>query len=187
MVSRRQSGILVIEDVHDPHNAAACLRSADAFGFSQVYFIFEQEKKFNPAKVGKVVASSGNKWLDYKVFISTAQCIKELQRKGYEVIATVVAGPKVESLFKARFLKPKIALLLGNEHRGLSADAVRLADRRIAIPMAGFVESFNLSVFASLCMYEVTRQRTVSGMKKYLLPPKERKKLEKEFLWRGSR
>jgi len=187
VADRRQQGILVIEDVHDPHNAAACLRSAEAFGFQQVYFIFEKEKSFNPKKVGAVVASSGNKWLDYEVFNSTKRCVAQLKKKGYEVLATVVSSPKSESVFKAKFTKPKIAVMLGNEHRGLSQEAVRLADRHVAIPMRGFVESFNLSVFASLCLYEITRQRTARGMKRYFFSPEARTKLRREFLRRGSR
>lgn len=187
VVGRRQQGVLVIEDVHDPHNAAACLRSAEAFGFQKVYFIFETEKAFNPKKVGKVVASSGNKWLDYETFTSTKACITKLKKQGYEVIATVVGSAKTESIFEATFAKPRIALMLGNEHRGLSAIAQKLADRHITIPMRGFVESFNLSVFASLCLYEITRQRTARGMKQYVYSPQERKKLEKEFIKRGTK
>lgn len=183
----RQRGILVLEDVHDPHNAAACLRSAEAFGFQQVYFIFEQETKFNPKKVGSVVASSGNKWLDYKIFDSTKKCFAELRRKKFEIVTTVVGTAKAESFFKAKFIKPDIALVLGNEHRGVSKTAIELADRHLYMPMRGFVESFNLSVFASLCLYEITRQRLMRGMKKYLYSSKELKKLEREFLKRGSK
>lgn len=186
VASRRQQGILVLEDIHDPHNAAACLRSAEAFGFQKVYFIFEQEKAFNPKKVGKVVASSGNKWLDYEVFRSTRECIAKLRRQKYEVIATVVAGKRSESLFSMKLLKPKIAVMLGNEHRGLSALAQELADRHLTIPMRGFVESFNLSVFASLCLFEVTRQRVRRGMRSYLYEGKERARLIKEMLRRGE-
>lgn len=187
VAARRQRGILVLEDVHDPHNAAACLRSAEAFGFQQVYFIFEQETKFNPKRVGSVVASSGNKWLDYKIFDSTKKCFAELHKKGYEIITTVVDEERAESFFKTSFLKPKIALVLGNEHRGVSETAVKLSDKHLYMPMRGFVESFNLSVFASLCLYEITRQRLAKGMKKYVYPPKELKKLEREFLKRGAK
>ncbi len=187
VAARRQQGILVLEDVHDPHNAAACLRSAEAFGFQQVYFIFEQEKKFNPKKVGAMVASSGNKWLDYKVFDSTKKCFAELAKKGYEIVVTVVKKDNAESFFKARFIQSKIALVLGNEHRGVSHTAIELADRRIAMPMRGFVESFNLSVFASLCLYEITRQRIARGMERYLYSPQERVKLQREFIKRGAK
>lgn len=197
VAGRRQQGILVLEDVHDPHNAAACLRSAEAFGFQQVYFIFEQETTFNPKRVGSVVASSGNKWLDYKIFNSTKKCFEELHKQGYEIVTTVVplnpqggsgkVEGKSESFFKIKFTKPKIALVLGNEHRGVSETAVKLSDKRVYMPMRGFVESFNLSVFASLSLYEITRQRLVRGMKKYQYPPKERKKLEREFLRRGGK
>jgi tRNA (guanosine-2'-O-)-methyltransferase len=187
VVSRRQQGILVLEDIHDPHNAAACLRSADAFGFQVVYFIAEKEQKFNPRKIGSVVASSGNKWLDFKVFASTKKCMAELKRKGYETIATVVAGKKTESFFNAKFLKAKVAVLLGNEHRGLSRAAVELSDRRVTIPMQGMVESLNLSVTTTLFLSEITRQRMSRGMKKYLLEPKDRKKLKKDFMRRGAK
>lgn len=182
----RQRGVLVLEDVHDPHNAAACLRSAEAFGFQKVYFIFEHETKFNPKRVGSVVASSGNKWLDYEVFDSTKKCFAKLKKQKYEIITTVVGG-KAESFFDAKFIKPDIALVLGNEHRGVSQEAIDLADRHLYMPMRGFVESFNLSVFASLCLYEITRQRMARGMKKYVFPLKDRKKLEQEFLRRGSK
>ncbi|MDO8601545.1 MAG: RNA methyltransferase [bacterium] len=187
VVGQRQQGILVLEDIHDPHNAAACLRSAEAFGFQQVYFIFAEETKFNPKKVGSVVASSANKWLDYKVFDSTKKCFSELRKKGYEIVTTVVDNSKAESFFKVSLTKSKIALVLGNEHRGVSQEAIRLSDRHLYMPMRGFVESFNLSVFASLCLYEITRQRLGRGMRKYLYSSKERTKLEREFFKRGSK
>jgi tRNA (guanosine-2'-O-)-methyltransferase len=77
--------------------------------------------------------------------------------------------------------------VLGNEHRGVSKTAIELSDRHLYMPMRGFVESFNLSVFASLCLYEITRQRLAKGMKKYLYTGKELKKLEREFLKRGAK
>src|SRR3989344_1142925 len=177
VVSRRQQGILVLEDIHDPHNSAACFRSADGFGFQTVYLIFRSEKKCNPKKVGKVTSSSANKWLNFKIYASTETCLRDLKKQGYETIATVIQGKGVEDFSKAKLVKPKIALLLGNEHRGLSEIAIRLADRRMAIPMQGLVESFNLSVTAALGLYEITRQRIARGMKKYVLSVKNQKRL----------
>jgi tRNA (guanosine-2'-O-)-methyltransferase len=192
VVSNRQQGVLVLEDIHDPHNAAACLRSADAFGFQNVYFIFSGKDKsdaapFNPKRVGKTTSSSANKWLDFKVFNSTKACIKELRKQKYHIVATALTGRKLKSIEQAKFDTPKLAIILGNEHRGISTEAAELADECVYIPMRGMVESFNLSVAATLFLYEITRQRQIKGMKKYLLPTKEKAKLIKEFIRRGTK
>ena len=78
----RHQGIIVLEDIHDPHNAAAVWRSADCFGFGKIYLIFDQEKEFNPKKVGKASSSSANKWLDFEIFKSTKDCYKKLKNHG---------------------------------------------------------------------------------------------------------
>ena len=77
--NNRHEGIIVLEDIHDPHNAAAVWRSADCFGFGKVYLIFDQEKTFNPKKVGKASSSSANKWLDFEIFHSTAEAYAKLK------------------------------------------------------------------------------------------------------------
>ncbi len=192
VASNRQQGVLVLEDIHDPHNAAACLRSADAFGFQYVYFIFSGKDKsdaapFNPKRVGKTTSSSANKWLDFKVFNSIKACVKELRKQKYHIVATALTGKNLKSIEHAKLDTPKLAIILGNEHRGISAEAAELADECVYIPMRGMVESFNLSVAATLFLYEITRQRQVKGMKKYLLPAKEKAKLVKEFLRRGTK
>ncbi len=162
MMSNRQEGVIVLEDIHDPHNAAAVLRSMDAFGFQKVYFIFDQEKKFNPRQVGKISSGSANKWLDFRLFESTDGCIESLKNEGFEVIATIIDG-KAESIFESRLNKVKPAIMFGNEHRGLSATAIGQADRKIYIPMRGMVQSLNLSVAAAVVMYEITRQKLLNG------------------------
>jgi|SRR3989344_2178586 len=181
VVSARQEGILVFEDMHDPHNVAAVLRSADAFGFGKAYFIFEKEQKYNPRQVGKTSSSSANKWLDFKMFSSTRACFEELKSAGFKTYTTVV-NDSAQSLFKTQFREPKIALLFGNEHQGLSDTAVQMTDYQITVPMQGMVESLNLSVAATLCMYEVTRQRIKLGMNQFRLSEMEQEKLVTEFL-----
>lgn len=168
VAAARQQGIVIIEDVHDPHNAEAVLRSCDAFSIQTVYFIFEQEPRFNPMRVGRASSSSANKWLDYEIFDSTEACLQQLHEDGYETYATVLSETAT-SLYTTRFDNPKTALLLGNEHRGLSEKAIQLANHHVIIPMQGFVQSFNLSVTASIFMYELTRQRMERGMEPYLL------------------
>lgn len=191
--SRRQEGIVVLEDIYDPHNAAAVLRSCEAFGIQKVYFIqhhflkvksgagfiFEKGKKFNPKKIGKATSSSANKWLDFEVFDSTKKCFKKLKRQGYSIVATVL-DDKAKSIFRTKFTKPKIALCIGNEHAGLSAEAIELSDQRIYIPMRGFVQSLNLSVTAAICLFELSRQRQESA-KKFLLPRREQNLLIKNW------
>jgi len=180
VAAQRQNGVVVLEDIHDPHNAAAVLRTCEAFGFQKVFFIFGKQKKFNPKKIGKATSSSANKWLDFKIFDSTENCLRDLKKQGYTTYATVL-DEKARTLFKASFTEPKTALLFGNEHSGLSETALKLADKKIYIPMKGFVQSLNLSVTAAICLYEVSRQRQ-RHLEKFLLGKKERLELQKNWL-----
>ncbi|MCX7996467.1 MAG: RNA methyltransferase [Patescibacteria group bacterium] len=176
----RQSGVVIIEDVVDPHNAEAAIRSCDAFGIQTVWFIFDTAPRFNPARVGRASSSSANKWLDYRIFDSTELCIKTLQGEGYQVIATVLDEGS-ESLYEADLLHPKPALLFGNEARGLSEKAIQLADRKLIIPMTGFVQSLNLSVTCSIFLFELNRQRRVAGLDRFLLPAAVRQGIAESF------
>lgn len=159
VAANRQSGfIVVLEDIHDPHNAAAVLRTCDAFGVQNVYFIFEQGEPFNPRRVGKATSSSANKWLTFTVSNSTKKTLQSLKKQGYEIVATV-ANAKAKNIFSAKLTSKKIAVLIGNEHRGLSDQAIALADTLLTIPMLGMVQSLNLSVTAAILTFEITRQR----------------------------
>ncbi|MDE2934067.1 MAG: RNA methyltransferase [Chloroflexota bacterium] len=173
VAARRQRGVVVLEDIHDPHNAEAVFRSCDAFGFQRVCLIFDEEEPFDPRRVGKLSSSSANKWLDFEVYSSAKECLDVLHREGFEVVATVAEG-EAEEVFATELTAPRIAVMLGNENRGLSHEAVALADRRLTIPMAGMVRSLNLSVTAAIVLFEVTRQRGQAGMESYLFSPEER-------------
>lgn len=160
---------MVLEDIHDPHNAAAALRTAEGFGIGTVYFIFEREKYYNPKRVGKTSSASANKWLDLKVFRSTASCIAALKRSRYRIYATTVDSA-ASSIFDCRF-RGKVALLFGNEHRGLSARALRSSDETLTIPMRGMVQSLNISATAAICIFEVSRQRRLIAQHGFLKTP----------------
>lgn len=175
VATSRQQGVVVLEDLHDPHNAAAVLRTCDAFGVQKVCFIFEKQERYNPKKVGKSTSSSANKWLDFEVFTSTEDCFKKLKKQGYTIVGTVL-DEKAKSIIKTKFTNPKTALVFGNEHIGLSQYAIENSDSHIYIPMQGFVQSLNLSVTAAILMYEVFRQR-VRDTKNYLLSKKEQGEL----------
>lgn len=179
--TRQKDLVVVLEDIHDPHNAAAVFRTCDALGIQNVYLIFEEEKSFNPRRVGKVSSASANKWLDFYTYHSTAGCLKDLKKKGYQIFATALA-PGAQSIFKTDFKNQKVALLLGNEHRGLSAQALELADKKIILPMRGMVQSLNLSVTAAIFLYEAVRQRQSQSNR--FLSKKESQKLLKDFIRR---
>ena len=156
--NRRSDIVVVLEDIHDPHNAAAILRTCDCLGIQNVYFVFEKEKPFNPKRVGKASSSSANKWLDFKIFDSVLSCFKTLKQEGYTIIATALTDTS-ESLATAKFSEGKIALLVGNEHTGLSETAINLSDRVIMIPMKGFVQSLNVSVSTAIVLWDIISKK----------------------------
>ncbi len=158
VAAERQKNLAVIlEDIHDPHNAAAILRTCDAFGIQDVRFIFDQEKPYNPRRIGKVSSSSANKWLTIQIYKSTAEALLELKKEKFKNAETLLNSESV-TLSKIKFPE-KVALWLGNENRGLSPLAQNSADLKIKIPMRGLVQSLNVSVTAAILIYEITRQR----------------------------
>ena len=183
VVEQRQSGLIVVlEDIHDPHNAEAILRTCDAFGVQDVHFVFEKETYYNPKKVGKSTSSSANKWLDFTVHRSATDCISVLHNDGFMIAVTAI-DDNTENLFEARFTEQKIAMVIGNEHRGVSDEMLTGADRKIAIPMNGMVQSLNVSVTAAIILFEISRQRT-QGSSNYSLNDSQQKQLINSFLER---
>jgi len=195
MIENRQEGVIVLENIADPHNAAAVWRTADAFGFQKIYLVYSKEKVINPKKIGKAASSSANKWLSFKIFKNIGECYAKLKKDGYQIYATVLdkeAKSLQSSNFQPKADQPladklhKIALVFGNEHRGLSKEAIKGADEKVYIPMKGMVQSLNISVSAAIIMYEVDRQRfnlpkSLFNKRDYKLGIEEKMELEKEF------
>lgn len=182
VVAGRQSGLVVVlEDIHDPHNAEAVLRTCDAFGVQDVYFIFEQEAYYNPRRVGKATSASANKWLTLHVCRSTRACLEALRAAGYQIAVTVVPDETTEDIFTADLTAERLAVVFGNEHRGVSPTAIEMAHRRLTIPMRGMVASLNISVSAAIFLFEITRQRLQSGGD-FSLPADEQQALLEAFL-----
>lgn len=179
VINNRQEGVIVLENIADPHNAAAVWRTAEAFGFQKIYLVYSKEKAINPKKIGKASSSSANKWLSFELFKDIGECYRKLKKEGYKIYATVL-DQKAKQIVEGEFDTKKIAIVLGNEHRGLSEEAIGGADEKIYIPMKGMVQSLNISVSAAILMYEVDRQRK-KGPKNWKIETKERKKLIKEF------
>ncbi|KKQ64781.1 MAG: tRNA methyltransferase [Candidatus Shapirobacteria bacterium GW2011_GWF1_38_23] len=186
IINNRQEGVIVLENIADPHNAAAVWRTADAFGFQKIYLVYSKEKIINPKRIGKASSSSANKWLSFKIFKNIDECYQELKKDGYKIYATVL-DKEAKKISDNRYLGKKIAIVLGNEHRGLSEEAIKGADVKVYIPMKGMVQSLNISVTAAILMYEVDRQRSTSPgnfgktREDFKLDKKEIRELEKEF------
>jgi tRNA (guanosine-2'-O-)-methyltransferase len=194
MINNRQEGVIVLENIADPHNAAAVWRTADAFGFQKIYMVYSKEKPINPKKIGKASSASANKWLSFKLFKSIDLCYEELRKDGYKIYATIL-DKKSKEIGNIKFTERRVAIVLGNEHRGLSEEAIKGADVKVYIPMKGMVQSLNISVTAAILMYEIDRQRnhppTPSLIKdgekiifiknKFSLIKKEKGELERDF------
>lgn len=163
VLRRRQTDlVLVIENVWDPHNVSAILRSADAVGIQHVHLLYTVETAPNLKRHGKLSSASAKKWLDFTVHDSTDQCFDQLHEEGFKVYASHLSRDGV-TLHDIDFTG-KTALVLGNESRGVSDEACALADGIYTIPMMGMVESLNVSVAAAVSLYEALRQRTAAGL-----------------------
>ncbi len=156
--SNRFQDVVVLENIHDPHNALAAIRNCDAFGIQTTHVIFETEKIFNPKELGKVTSSSANKWVDTVTWDKTKACLDSLKDKGFRLIATII-DPKAKSIFDMDFNVQKNAFVFGNEGFGISEITKKMADELVYIPMKGFVDSINLSVSVGVTLYELLRQR----------------------------
>lgn len=179
VVSHRLQDVIVLENIHDPHNALAALRNCDAFSIQTAHFIFETEKIFNPSELGKLTSASANKWIDTVTWNSMLQCSVSLKQRGFRIVATVI-DPKAKPLQEIDFNKQKTAIIFGNEGFGISETAKKVADELIYIPMNGFVDSINLSVSVGVMLYELNKQRKGSG--KFNLNSKEREDLQKKWI-----
>src|SRR3990172_7332977 len=127
VLTRRQPDLtIVVENIHDPHNVSAMLRSADAVGIHEVQLVYTKEKF---PKVGKKSSSSANKWVGRRRFDSIQACFAQLRSEGFTIYATrLEEGAK--SLYTLDLTR-KTAFVFGNEHEGVSDEAARLADARV--------------------------------------------------------
>lgn len=168
VASNRIQDVIVLENIHDPHNAAAALRNCDAFGFQTVHVIFETEKMFNPEKLGKLTSASANKWLQVITWESSKDCFETLKKEGYYIAATAL-HEKSESFDTFKLPTSKTAWVFGNEGFGITDTAKKIADALIYLPMYGFVESLNLSVTVGIVAQKISSVRKKTGECRYSL------------------
>ena len=163
VVSKRQKYLtLVLENLHDPHNVSAILRTAESVGIDKVHLIYNGEEKF--PRISKVSSASAKKWVEVAKYDSVKKCFADLKKQRYKIYSTYMAESKKNLSLYAIDLTKRIALVFGNEHRGVSEEAKKLSDKNFLIPMVGMVQSLNVSVSVAVCIYEAMRQRMDAGM-----------------------
>lgn len=160
MVEARQPSLkIVMENIHDPHNVSAIFRTCDAAGIPKVSLLYYNEPF---PRIGKKSSASAFKWVDREKFKSVDSCFSKLRDEGFTIYASHISAD-AKNLYDLDFTG-KVAIVLGNEHRGISEEAAELADVRFEIPMFGMVQSLNVSVSAAITIYEALRQRKLKGM-----------------------
>ena len=147
---------VVLEDIFQPHNASAILRSCDVFGVQNIHII-ENKNEYN---INPKVVMGASKWLNIhkhnELENNTLSCINQLKSQGYKIYAT---SPHADSyLIENIPIENKFALFFGTEQDGLSDLVLNNADEHVKIPMYGFTESLNISVSGAICMYEISKR-----------------------------
>src|SRR5262245_7169837 len=141
LATRTDHVAFVFERMTDPHNLSAALRSLDAFGFQDSWWIHAGEK----LELSHLITRGTHRWLTLHGAESTEGCIAALKGRGYRVLASHLSAANCVPLVDIDFRQPT-ALVFGNEHAGVSDDVLAQADGRFRIDMLGFTESLNLSV-----------------------------------------
>ena len=160
VLAHRQNDLtVVLENVFDPHNISAVMRSCDAVGVQEIYVLNTKIPRHK--KWGARSSSSAAKWLTVHQFEDVETCMATLRKK-YSTILTTHLSSGAVSLYHVN-LTGSIALVFGNEHAGVS-DALReRADGNFIIPQVGMIQSLNISVACAVTLYEAFRQKSVAG------------------------
>jgi tRNA (guanosine-2'-O-)-methyltransferase len=164
IAERTRHFTVAIEDIYQPHNASAVVRSCEIFGVQDVHVIQNKYKFY----ASNQVAKGAQKWLDFKLFKekntnNTLACIDDLRKNGYQIIATT---PHNNSCVLQDFdITQKSAFFFGVEKEGLSKDVMDNADGYLKIPMVGFTESLNISVAAAIILQSMNEKLKKSNVK----------------------
>jgi tRNA (guanosine-2'-O-)-methyltransferase len=157
--SRQFTLRVVLENIHDPHNVSAIFRTCDAVGIPKVSLLYTSEEF---PKISKVTSASAYKWVEKDSFNDAENCIKTFKNEGFKIYAAMLADNAI-NLYDMDFTE-KVAIVMGNEHRGVSEETAKLSDKVFYIPMRGMIQSLNVSVATAVILYEAQRQRALKGM-----------------------
>lgn len=167
---------VVLEDIFKPHNASAVLRTCDCFGIQDIHVI----EKTDSYKVNPYVTRGASQWVDLHKYdkkngSSVQSCFQSLRNKGYKIYGTSVDSKSIS----LQDLEPseKIALVFGNEHEGISEKVISNCDGLVHIPMLGFTDSFNISVAASIFLYDLIQKSDKYEHPDFYLSDEEKQEL----------
>jgi tRNA (guanosine-2'-O-)-methyltransferase len=153
VLNARIGSVTVLMDApHDPHNAAAVVRTCDAFGIPEIHIVPREQEPL----MARSVSRGAEHWVDVTVHANPAAATSALRAQGFTLVATHPEGDLTKEDLATL---PRVALLLGNEHDGLRQELTQAADHSVRIPMRGFVESLNVSVAAAILLSAATESR----------------------------
>lgn len=160
VLNKRQNDLtVVLENVFDPHNISAVMRTCDAVGVQEIFIL---NTRIGPhRKWGKKSSSSASKWLTIHQFTEAEACFRAL-KEHYDTVLTTHLSAEAKGLYELD-LTGKVALVFGNEHEGVSADIRDRADGNFIIPQMGIIRSLNISVACAVTLYEAFRQKSGAG------------------------
>ncbi|HET6923934.1 MAG TPA: RNA methyltransferase [Anaeromyxobacteraceae bacterium] len=176
VAARTRTLTVVLEAFCDPQNVNAVLRTCEAFGVQEVHVV---EGPMKPYDRNKKISQNADKWLEVRRWRSTAECLSHLEARGFRVYATHL-GEGAVPLGALSFAEP-VALVFGNESRGVSEEALRGARARFAIPMRGFVQSLNVSVAAAVSLFRAVERREAERGRHGDLSEEEARALRERF------
>ena len=169
--------VSVLENIYDRGNVSAVMRSAEAFGFLQMYLIDQPGARF---KAANRITRGADKWLDVKAFTDPGAAVRDLKQRGYQIWATDLDTD--DTIDAIDWTRPT-AVVMGNEKEGVSSELKSLVDGRFRVPMMGFSQSFNISVAASLIFYRAHLETRAAG-ERITLKPDERNQVLANYLLR---
>lgn len=160
VLDKRQPDLtVVLENVFDPHNISAVMRTCDAVGIQEIFILNNRIPRHK--KWGARSSSSAAKWLTIHQFTDPNECFAELRKKYNKILTTHLSSDAV-GLYEINMTEP-IALVFGNEQKGVSEEIRALADGNFIIPQVGIIRSLNISVACAVTLYEAYRQKQIAG------------------------
>lgn len=178
---RTRYAVPVFENLYKPHNASAVIRTCDALGINRAYFIEEQ----NGFEFNRDIAQGTQKWVEAYTAPSVTGCFDRLRADGYRIIGTALSE---KAVVPAEIpLDRPVALVFGNELKGIEQATAARCDMLVQIPMYGFVDSFNISVAAALLLQDLLNRLRESGRDDWKLDPREKNRVFRRWLYYNTK